>query len=804
MAGLAFLAMLALAAGALCAFARPSQHVPHGIHRPRPHAPPHAPPRALSATMVDLVYSQQYQRQYQYAPTLREMDPTVLPADPRLQFQQEILHHAPRLRAAMSDVSNDPDHLRYISYLDMRLREFAEYLRPSGQQQLRLALEVAFLAHLGQKRRSGEPYISHPVEVAIILAKTAMDKESVVSGLLHDTVEDTDLTFEEVESLFGVTVRKIVEGETKVSKLPKMVRSNLDLDNVHLMAGVGSGGKSDEQVENLRSMFIAMAEDWRIVVVKLADRLHNMHTLQHMPLEKRASIARETLEIFAPLAHRLGMWQYKTTLSDLSFSHLFPKEHAELDGYITDHMRTYEDTINSTKATLESMLRTDEWLHQRVRSVTVTGRTKSMYSTWRKMQRHTCGIERINDLVALRVVLHPTGAAEAAEETALALCYHVLGRVHSLFTPLPRTLKDYISSPKPNGYASLHTTVLVGTQPLEIQIRTQEMHIVAEHGAAAHWAYKEKGASLPWLQTIRGWEKEKSAHEFVQLVREELLGTRVFVFTRNGRILNLARGATLADAAEQLSASLRNHIALVNGAPTVPTHELQNGDIVSLELREPLSGRGMLHERAQRYLQHRDADPADPRQKNFKRHWVLCPHCLPLRGDALVGIMEHATQHSTGTIHRAGTDCAALERQLSDEGHFAIEGDEAQATLAQYADEAMPADGFMTAVVVFCRDRKGMLLALSTVFSESSNNIMDVHSETLNPGVEAAFQFTVHVRDGEHLRALIMEVQTVDGVIKVVRGGMEELITASSPAQFWANCHSDERPSRYETHDSLY
>lgn len=226
----------------------------------------------------------------------------------------------------------------------------------------------------------------------------------------------------QVESLFGTTVRKIVEGETKVSKLPKMVRSNLGIEDVRLIQTGQGDGKTDEQVENLRSMFIAMAEDWRIVVVKLADRLHNMHTLQYMPLEKRASIARETLEIFAPLAHRLGMWQYKTTLSDLSFSYLFPKEYAELERYIAEHTRTYEDTINSTKAKIESMLCADEWLHERIRSITVTGRTKSMYSTWRKMQRHACGIERINDLVALRVVLHPMSSEHSDSDNAL--CYH--------------------------------------------------------------------------------------------------------------------------------------------------------------------------------------------------------------------------------------------------------------------------------------------------------------------------------------------------------------------------------------------
>ena len=239
----------------------------------------------------------------------------------QLLWAEQIVETVPWLRERVESLS--PDEIATIAEHDMVLSPLTTYLRPSAQAQVRLALEVAFLTHRGQTRRSGEPYITHPVAVTIILAKTQMDKATLCAGLLHDTVEDTALTFDEVQSLFGPTVRKIVEGETKVSKLPKMVRAQID-EPAEVELDMRT--KAEEQVENLRSMFIAMAEDWRIVVVKLADRLHNMRTLQYMPVEKRVRIARETLEIFAPLAHRLGMWTYKTELADLSFKYTRPAQ----------------------------------------------------------------------------------------------------------------------------------------------------------------------------------------------------------------------------------------------------------------------------------------------------------------------------------------------------------------------------------------------------------------------------------------------------------------------------------------------
>jgi len=841
-----------------------------------------------------------------------------------LQFARYIWERAPCLREAI-EVAERGDQLAAIAHYDALIRQSSTYLRPSARSEVRKALEVAFLAHLGQSRRSGEPYITHPVEVAAILGRTQMDRETVCAGLLHDTVEDTALSFEEIGAMFGPTVSKIVEGETKVSKLPKMVRAQMDLPTDVAMVMVPASDaarRADEQVENLRSMFVAMAEDWRIVVVKLADRLHNMRTLEHMPVEKRVRISRETLEIYAPLAHRLGMWSYKTELADLAFSHLFPREFAVLDATVNSRMRSYQNTLRSAKAQIEEALRADEWLHGRIRSVAVTGRTKSTYSTWKKMQRledgEHCGIERINDLVALRVVLSPenkavdgiddvqrlvgrwtssaapvngssssaalssllsassasssassAAAASAAAAAAAAaaggeelspflkaqleaeeraLCYHVLGKVHGLWTPLPRTLKDYISSPKPNGYASLHTTVLVGTQTLEVQIRTLSMHRVAEHGAAAHWAYKDHGASLPWLQIIRQWHAQVDcAHEFVQLVRDELLGTRVFVFTRNGRILNLAKGATLADAAAQLGAdagmpggAFRGRVGEVNGSPAPAGRELANGDIVSFE--PPSAERRMLDasgyeltqlQTARRRQQQQPQPPSPPQMQpqpsppqlqpqppqpqlqaaeevvadatdpdDEAPGWAVCAVCKPLPGDELAGTRA-ASRGGGGagarTLHRRGCGCRELQKELELESNAAAnaadaddDDDAVQRELSEALAELRETDaegaavGYEAQISVFCEDRRGMMMDVASVCTDVASNIVDVHSETRDGGGAAVFQFTVQLHDAAQLARLVGEMVGVPSVTRVVRSSMKELKRDRSTRAFWA------------------
>ncbi|GMH73585.1 hypothetical protein TrRE_jg11628, partial [Triparma retinervis] len=453
----------------------------------------------------------------------------------------------------------------------------------SDTSQIKSALRVAYLSHQGQMRKSGEPFIIHPISVAILLTELSMDVHSVMAGLLHDTVEDTDLTFAEVEALFGQTVRKIVEGETKVSKLPKLAFSDY----------------ADEQAENLRQMFVAMTDDYRIIIVKLADRLHNMRTLRHMKPAKQQKIARETLDIFAPLAHRMGIWQFKSELEDTAFMYLYPLEYKRLNRKLRRNQKKYRGALEQSKVILEDSLSGDKMLEEQGCKVAVSGRTKELYSLWLKMEtKYESSLDKIADVVALRVVLEPNEKGGETEEEwntrSTWLCYHVLGLVQHLpgCQSVPTSVKDYISFPKPNGYQSLHTALICNGQTVEVQIRTSAMHRVAEVGMAAHWAYQsyKRGVGsedfdTPWLSSIKEWQQDHiNSRDFVESVRRELLGKRVFVFLRNGKILNLARGATAIDAAFQIhtEVGLNMHGVEINGLPVSMSYELQNGDVVNV------------------------------------------------------------------------------------------------------------------------------------------------------------------------------------------------------------------------------
>mmetsp|Transcript_15256 Transcript_15256/g.38431 ORF Transcript_15256/g.38431 Transcript_15256/m.38431 type:complete len:1088 (-) Transcript_15256:394-3657(-) len=465
-----------------------------------------------------------------------------------------------------------------------RLLPAVSYLGTERVVKIYDALRVAYRAHRGQARKSGEPFIIHPVEVALLLAGLKMDEATVMAGLLHDTVEDTDLTFELLEGMFGKSVRLIVEGETKVSKLPKLAIPDY----------------ADEQAENLRQMFVAMTDDYRIIIVKLADRLHNMRTLQHMKPEKQIKISRETLDIFAPLAHRMGIWQFKSELEDTAFMYLYPQESKRLSRRLRLHQTKFEDTLEKSRKILKDRLNSDPTLRDQAATVKVSGRMKEIYSLWHKMEtKGERNLDHIVDVVALRVIITPKTNPEDDENNSdrgVWLCYHVLGLVQHLdgFQPVPTRVKDYISFPKPNGYQSLHTALILNGQKIEVQIRTNMMHQVAEYGMASHWAYTDEKRrtnsnediyNTPWLSSIKEWQNEKlNARDFVDSVRNELLGKRVFVFLRNGKILNLARGATAIDAAFQIhtEVGLNMHGVEINGKPVSISYELQNGDVVSI------------------------------------------------------------------------------------------------------------------------------------------------------------------------------------------------------------------------------
>ncbi|MFC3603402.1 RelA/SpoT family protein [Deinococcus soli (ex Cha et al. 2016)] len=458
-------------------------------------------------------------------------------------------------------------------------------------------VEAAFVfardAHAGVNRKSGEPYITHPVAVAVILARLGMDTDSLMAGLLHDTVEDVDgVTFELVERDFGPDVRRIVEGETKVSKLSKQGSQT---------AEVRESGR-DVQAENLRQMLIAMTGDIRIIVVKLADRLHNMRTLGSMKPEKQQRIARETMDIFAPLAHRLGIGQIKWELEDLSFQYLYPDEYA----YLQSRLRTRQDErqtlIENAVKQLHDALTDDLELPEWISDIDIAGRSKHLWSIHNKMQREGKGLEQIFDLLAIRVILTPRDLVvppgtdekrrERAEETReKRICYHTVSIVHSVWTPLPGRFKDYIAVPKPNGYQSLHTTVISPSgQPIEVQIRSRRMHEVAEFGIAAHWMYKQ-GSQLAqrdrenWISQLRELQNEiNDASDYMDAVKVDILSQRVRVFTPKGLAISLPAGSTPIDFAYHIHTRIGETTvgARVNGSIVPLSHRLGNGDMVEI------------------------------------------------------------------------------------------------------------------------------------------------------------------------------------------------------------------------------
>tara|TARA_Y100000389_G_scaffold205141_1_gene263978 strand:- start:880 stop:2472 length:1593 start_codon:yes stop_codon:yes gene_type:complete len=490
-------------------------------------------------------------------------------------FEKTLLNtHTPE-SFVISQLKNINDYdIRYINILYKSIFRCVNCTIPKCElKTIQLGLIVAYVSHINQKRRSGEPFIIHPVSVANIIAESGADSNTIISGLLHDTVEDTPLTFNDIESIFGNEVRKIVEGETKISKIPKHMRKkNLPYKNYIEIA-------KNEQNENLRNMFIAMADDWRIIVVKLADRLHNMRTLQHMPIHKQMEISKETLRLFVPLAHRLGLWKFKTELEDLSFKYVYPEKYTHIRKDLDVLKTKYNKTLEIAQSDVHNLLFKNNSLY----SFRIEARTKSMYSIWKKMENRNCNIEGILDLLAIRIIIEPVDTDNIIINDDISLCYYILGIIHRMWTPIPKTLKDYITSPKPNGYRSLHTTVLINSQPVEIQIRTKEMHQIAEWGTAVHWGYKSTESNLSWLQVVRKWDNQvNSSSVFMDRVKKELLGSRVFVFGPNGQILNLAKGAQLIDAINKICHFNNKLNISVNGQKKPLDYYIKNGDIISL------------------------------------------------------------------------------------------------------------------------------------------------------------------------------------------------------------------------------
>lgn len=435
--------------------------------------------------------------------------------------------------------------------------------RKSDSKLIRKVYNYAKAHHEGQLRKSGEPYIIHPVQVAYILSTLGLDDSTICAALLHDVVEDTEITKQDLENEFGEEIAELVDGVTKLSKLQY-------------------ASMEEQQVENYRKMFLAMGKDIRVILIKLADRLHNMRTLKYLTRDRQIANANETMELYAPLANRLGMYSLKWELEDLAFKYLYPEEYRELVEGID---RKREERLQFIDMIMEQIKQSVKKQHIEAE---ITGRAKHLYSIYRKMKRDNITLDQVYDLFALRVIVN-----------SIKDCYAVLGIVHELYSPMPGRFKDYISVPKPNMYQSLHTT-LIGPKgtPFEVQIRTWDMHRIAEYGIAAHWAYKEasfmgnKKANvkveedkLSWLRETLEWQKDmQDPDEFLNTLKTELFEDEVYVFTPKGKIIALPKGSTPIDFAYYIHAEIGNHMtgAKINSKMMPIVTQLKNGDIVEI------------------------------------------------------------------------------------------------------------------------------------------------------------------------------------------------------------------------------
>lgn len=439
-----------------------------------------------------------------------------------------------------------------------KVKAIAADLSPEDGGRVIHAFEYACVAHVNQRRKSGEPYIIHPVEAALIIHDIGLDTDSIIAGLLHDCIEDTPITYEEIERNFGEQVAHLVDGVTRLTKLGHIAYSS----------------REEAQMEDLRKMFVAMARDIRVIMIKLADRLHNMRTIQYQSEQKQRDVAVETMEIYAPLAHRLGMQAFKWELEDRSLKVLDPVGYTEIENYLADKSHGYQDFLESSRERIE------EKLVSAGIGCSVKARLKTIYSIYRKLYGQNLNFSEMYDICATRVIVHN-----------LIDCYNVLGLIHDIYKPVPGRFKDYISTPKPNGYQSLHT-VVIGNEgiPLEVQIRTEEMDKSAEYGIAAHWKYKDglrgsqKEDSFAWVRQLIETQQDSDAEDFIKNIKTDLFADEVYVFTPKGDVINLPSGATPIDFAYAIHSAVGNGMtgAKVNGRLVPIDYKLRSGEIVDV------------------------------------------------------------------------------------------------------------------------------------------------------------------------------------------------------------------------------
>jgi len=628
------------------------------------------------------------------------------------------------------------------------------------------AYQFAECAHAGHKRLSGEPYITHPLAVAEVLADLEQDPLTLAAALLHDVIEDAEVRPEELVTLFGDEIVKMVEGVTKLSQLTFISRE-------------------ERQAENFRKMFVAMGEDFRIIIIKLADRLHNMRTLQYLSPLKQKETSLETREIFAPLAHRLGMWRLKWELEDLAFSYLDPDKYEFIKKKVAENRADREsyikDFIDSVK----------ERLLQVGIQAEANGRAKHFYSIYHKMVDQNLEFEEIYDLTAVRIIV------ETIKE-----CYAVLGMVHAAWKPIPGRFRDYIAMPKSNGYQSLHTTVISPAgRPVEIQIRTREMHRIAEYGIAAHWRYKEGETDkvldqkMAWFRQMLDWQSElKDAKDFMESLKIDLVANEVFVFTPKGDVFDLPVGATAVDFAYRVHTEVGHRCmgAKVNGRIVPLDHALSNGDIVEvitgkkdspsmdwLSFVKTAGARIKIKNwfKRQRVEEKAEAVPeaVSAREEAAVRP-LLVPRprikvksaitvsglenvlvkfskcCSPIPGEEITGFV---TRGRGIAIHRQ--DCPNLVRQqITPEKRVKVEWNPT-------SDQLFPVE-----IEIEAFDRVGVFKDILGQISEIGTNVSAAEVSTKR-GSTAFLRLVVDVKNTEHLEKVILAIRRVSDVYDVVK-----------------------------------
>ena len=570
------------------------------------------------------------------------------------------------------------------------------YNPAAGFDQIRAAYEFADTHHAGQNRKDGSPFITHPLAVAQIVAEELhLDTESIVAALLHDTIEDTTATHEELAKLFSPTVADLVEGVSKLTR-------------VHYTS------KEEEQMENLRKMLMAMAKDIRVILIKISDRLHNMRTMEYQTPEKQKQKSFETMEIYAPIAHRLGMQKMKWELEDLSLKYLDPVGYREITEALDEKAAEYDGFMSAVHDRIVTRLK-EEGI-----DATVYGRMKHPYSIYRKMYTQNKSLDDVFDLFAFRVIVD-----------TVADCYNVLGIIHDLFKPILGRFKDYIGTPKPNMYQSLHTTV-VGESgiPFEVQIRTKEMHEVAEYGVAAHWKYKQNGQgagderSYEWVRRLLENQEDADAEDFIHSLKVDMFADEVFVFTPNGDVINLPAGATPIDFAYTIHSAIGNHMvgAKVNGRIVQFDYHLRNGDVV-----EGLT--------------------------NCLVKFSKC--CTPVPGDDIVGFITRGYGIS---VHRA--DCPNADparRKPSEAGRW---------IKVSWGSDTR--ESYRTTLEITAKDRINIIMDVSTVLSSTKTHVSSMNARSTPDGF-ALLSLDIDVPDSEQLRTVMRRLEQISGVMRVTR-----------------------------------